>query len=513
MKIRRLNPRWTLVGIFLAVFAVWLYPTLAALHGRWSSAAIEYSYFVVLLAAFMLYKRVTADTTVTAPGGVGWLLLFLPCVIVVFISDVVGVAFIPQLLFPVLLVAAIGLVLGNSMARRAILPIAFLYFAIPFWQAFEYFGSTGRPLNEALRQLTTIVASGVVKLTGLPALIDGDFIVLPAGTFEIAEGCSGRAYFITALELSFFYAVAFLKRNSNRVLLVGVACVLALLGNWIRVVSLIMIGYFSNMQNPLISNHGDFGWVVFCMTTLPFVLFGRWLESRERTYHQESPELEAPRVEGGTMRWLAAATVVLIAVILMNNRIGSAEDSAEPIDWDTSIVLSGWNSVGDWPLETRPQFPAAGSQRSMLLSDGAHDIAIFLADFPFQSKEKEVIHFGNDPFAGQGAVFQEVVDFDSVGIAGDLGFAAHHSVNGVTERLVWVGYRVAGKSTADRIEAKLSQLRGVVNGRWDAQVYVLATECGTDCSLADDRLRSFVIEHGERLFSDERRESGIEGVD
>jgi exosortase/archaeosortase family protein len=38
---------------------------------------------------------------------------------------------------------------------------------------------------------------------------------------------------------------------------------LALLGNWLRIISIVIVGHVTEMQSPLVSDHGTFGWLIF----------------------------------------------------------------------------------------------------------------------------------------------------------------------------------------------------------------------------------------------------------
>ena len=72
--------------------------------------------------------------------------------------------------------------------------------------------------------------------------------VAPAGTFEIADGCSGLRYVITALALVVFYSALFLRRYRSMVILGLFALLGSMLTNWLRITALILIGHFTDMR-------------------------------------------------------------------------------------------------------------------------------------------------------------------------------------------------------------------------------------------------------------------------
>ena len=86
-------------------------------------------------------------------------------------------------------------------------------------------------------------------LVGLPVLVQGYYIAIPRGQFVIAEGCSGVRYLTSNLLLLFFYSL--LNRYSIYQFLLGllVTVSLALLMNWIRVVTIILFGRYFGIEH------------------------------------------------------------------------------------------------------------------------------------------------------------------------------------------------------------------------------------------------------------------------
>ena len=71
---------------------------------------------------------------------------------------------------------------GRNAARALFFPLGYLIFAIPVW---DY-------LNPLAQWSSIFVVRFLLRVTGVPAYFDETTVHLPAGTFEIAHGCSGR---------------------------------------------------------------------------------------------------------------------------------------------------------------------------------------------------------------------------------------------------------------------------------------------------------------------------------
>jgi EpsI family protein len=63
---------------------------------------------------------------------------------------------------------------------------------------------------------------------------------------------------------------------------------------------------------------------------------------------------------------------------------------------------------------------------------------------------------------------------------------------GGAKRLVWYWYRVAGRNTTNRYEAKALQVLGLVTGKPQAFVVAVATDTGDDAGHARSVLREFL---------------------
>lgn len=72
-----------------------------------------------------------------------------------------------------------------------VFPAAFLIFIFPFWGI----------LVPLLQNIPVAAVTYMMSFTGVPTYIEAEMITIPAGVFEIADGCSGLRYMIVSLAI------------------------------------------------------------------------------------------------------------------------------------------------------------------------------------------------------------------------------------------------------------------------------------------------------------------------
>ncbi len=134
------------------------------------------------------------------------------------------------------LYALVMTVWGWRFAMACLFPLALLVFSVPM-------GSVIEPLTIPLRLISTKVALFVVRdLLGIHVLAEGVIIMDPAGSYqyEVAAPCSGIHSFIAMLALTIIYGFITFKTAWRRAVIAALALPLALLGNVLRLVCIIV---------------------------------------------------------------------------------------------------------------------------------------------------------------------------------------------------------------------------------------------------------------------------------
>jgi len=302
--------------IVLAV-CIGLAPLLHDLRAQWNDTygAMSHGYLVFALAGYLAVRAwrsgeppaarpsLPAAVPLLAVLGISWWLE----------SRQFGTG--RSIVIPPLILAVTALAWGPGVLKRFAWPVAFCYFGLPVWY----------PFNDLLQRATTLVSTAIVHLTGVPVYVEGNFVHLTAGVFEIASGCAGLNYFIVALTMGAFAATLYLRRWSSRLTLFVATAVAGIVANWARVSSLILIGHATRMQHYLIRvDHLAYGWVLFLATMIPVVLLLRRLQDRESAepppavarVDVAAEPLPASRHWSSAVALLAGCLIVLLPAVL-----------------------------------------------------------------------------------------------------------------------------------------------------------------------------------------------------
>jgi exosortase A len=482
--LRGCGERWpTVVAVCVALVAVLVYswPTLASLHLRWVGYGYSHGYLIVALAGWLAFRAATRGPKAPVGISIAGSLLFVAAatgILVAQASTTVGLA---QLLLPVFWFGTVWALLGWRNARRFLLPIGYVYFAIPLWDL----------ANSTLQSLTVLVVSSLLGWADIPVFIDGNFIHIPAGSFEVADGCSGLHYILVSLSVGAYLALAHHRRWQSRALLVALAALTALVANWVRVFSVVVAGHTTDMQHFLITHdHYYFGWGLFltlCMVPVAAV-------DRRLTAGASVPSAETPAVTTLVpAKWTGSVGVALVCLVfvLMQWRVLEEGVPGRAVALGPISVV-GWSNLGAWEDSSTPEFVGAGDTVTGRYVDGEDRVSLYLAKYARQGHGSEVVSDVNLPQGRNGrVVFTQAtrvrgesgaeVALLELQVAGDRG----------ESRLIWFGRRIGGRWASSDLAAKSYQIVGVVGGQHEALVLVLSTACAENCSAARARLSRF----------------------
>lgn len=179
------------------------------------------------------------------------------------LASVIPIDIVAQLTLIPILFFGLACLSDGTRASRFLGALGLLLFVIPWW---EY----TIPLLVSISSL--VVEFGVGTLN-IPVSLQMNTLILSQGTIIISDDCSGIRYLIIALCLGYLLCLinAYSPRQVTAVM--GVALLLGLVANWLRIMVIVIVGVQTQLQSPLMSDHEYFGWILFACLLLPALYF------------------------------------------------------------------------------------------------------------------------------------------------------------------------------------------------------------------------------------------------
>jgi exosortase A len=440
-------------GTFLA-----LWPTTLSLSERWADTvtrAYTHGSLVPLIVAFLIWRR--RDLLEKVPVAPSW-----PAFVAGILAGLVwlvcvrgGIQIAHQALLPVVVALAVCAALGGAALRCLALPLAYLYFTVPLWDA----------INPALQWASAYAVRGLVSLLGIPVFFDGLNFQIPAGVFHVAGGCSGLHFFIVSAAVAVFYGELHRDKLATRIKLVALALAFALVTNWVRIAIIIYFGHETDMQHPLVADeHYSFGWGMFAVAmALYFLIVRRWQAPAD------APEAAGPP----SMTGLSKSGVLLAAVVL-----------AVPAAWygldDNRHRLDSSSSASEFVPRSpgAPTFVNADVYESSQEDHSGARVDLFVASYLQQVQGKELAGFQNRPEGPDLQRLSSVTPADARHIE-----IKARDATGV-DWLIWTHFRIDDRTFTNALPASVYY---GAHSLWSdplSQVFVIRTACDPDCPAA-----------------------------
>jgi EpsI family protein len=379
-----------------------------------------------------------------------------------------GINLLLFLTFPAADLLASWLVLGRAAVLALAFPIGYFLFAIPVWAV----------IRPVLQWLTIKASTILVTVFGVNAFIEGSFVTLPAGKFEIAEGCSGLHFFLVAFAISTL--LAFVERLSVRRTLIVVATglALAIVANWIRVSAIIVIGNATDMRSSLLENHYAFGWWVYAAALLPLFFISRRIAGTGALPAEPTRTVATVKASVGAV---AAVILALGAGPMWVRAVGAWNGSSM-----RSVVLPlvpGWEGPSVPQVDWQPQFPGAAEEKRAAYSRAEATVDVFVALYDRQEPDRKLIGARSSI---DGARWR-VMDAVQLTVAGQSpATVAEHVVadDSGGARVIWYWYEVRGVRVLRPLQVQLRLAASAFGLSGDSAIVGLSARCLPSCDTA-----------------------------
>jgi EpsI family protein len=469
-------PALTALGVVLAGHLLLHWPDVVSLADNWANNdAYSHGYLAGPVLAWLIWDARSRLEIDSAPPLRFAALAIVALGLVWAFAYAAAIGLVRELLWPAtgwLLV--LGL-LGRQAALALAVPFAWLYTCMPIWG----------PLAPPLQNTTAVVSNELVRLLGVPAYLEGTRITVPAGSFDVAAGCSGGNFFVVSLALSLLYGQLTAATVANRFKLVAIALALALVANWMRVVIVILAGNATAMRSPLVDHHYGFGWVLFAGTLVLFLFLASRITGRPPRPARASEPGSRP---GRTVSWRAMATLIgamAIGPAWAYAHATLAESAPIPRLSALPYEIQEFNAVPAPADAWQPLLPGAHLELRTVFADGANALVLDVRGYERQSHGAKLIGYESHLEGGKGwrLANDDMPQGSAVRVVGPSG----------EYWIVRPWYAIAGRVTSDTRQAQWAGAWSLLTWRRDARLIAIAAPCARDCVRdgSGERLAAF----------------------
>ncbi len=243
-----------LLSIILIAWAVVYQQAILGMEAIWSrSDTFAHGYFILPISIWLLWRD--KEHLLASQVSATWLALpiLAGSLFVWLFSYAADINVLGQLSAVISLICLLWLMVGNKIAWRYKFPLAYLVFAVPM----------GENLIPQLQDITAWFTVFFLKLNGIPVFVDGLYIQIPTGMFEVAVACSGIRYLIASIAVGTLFAYLTYNKTYKQVVFILFAMLLPILANGIRAYGIVAIAYYSDMKYATGVDHLIYGWLFF----------------------------------------------------------------------------------------------------------------------------------------------------------------------------------------------------------------------------------------------------------
>ncbi len=263
--------------LLLPLCALMYYNIIPSMVEQWyNDPNYSHGFIVPLIAGYFLYeRREELMKTESAPALFGLLIILLGL-----LQLCIGyLAFELYTMRSSIIVLFAGMILfffGAKVFRYMLLPVLYLFFMVPL--PYIVYDSVAFPL----KQLVAKYSVEALQLMGVVIIREGNVLILPETTLEVADACSGIRSLVSLLALAAAFALITQKSTIKRIIMIIAAIPIAIMTNGLRVMGTGLLAQFWGAKAAEGFFHEFAGLVVFAVALMLLAGLGSLMNRREK---------------------------------------------------------------------------------------------------------------------------------------------------------------------------------------------------------------------------------------
>jgi exosortase A len=352
----------------------------------WTSSTFTHCLFILPLVGWLVWQR-RAEVAVLTPRiwSPGVLLVALGALLWL-IGAAGGIALFRHTSLVVMIQGSVIAILGPAVARGLMFPLFYLYFLVPF----------GEQLVPPLQTITAKLCMIFLGWAGIPAHIEGVFISLPTGNFEVAEACSGAKFFLAMLAYGVLVANVCYKSWWRRAGFMALALIVPIIANGVRAYGTIHISHLTSSEFANSFDHVVYGWFFFAIVMLIVMGLGWRLFDRAVDDPWLSDATKADQIAATPIRYGVPVIALMLALAPFLWNAASAAWGRVSMPQQIALPeIEGWKRADSGPgLAWTPRFDGADHRLLGDYINAAGDrVTLAVALYAWQDDGKELVGY------------------------------------------------------------------------------------------------------------------------
>jgi exosortase len=267
------NP-WVYIQAGTLLFlAAWLYAPLAIRLAIlwWRDPNYTHGFFVPLFSLFLIWERREKLAAIRIQPSWSGLVILLFALLTLVLGTIDSRFFLSRLSLLFFVAGMVVFLAGWRHLAAVAFPLAFLVLMIPSVTLLE-------KITFPLQMIASKTASFILLLIGIPAVREGNIILLPHARLEVAEACSGIRSLFSLITLTVIYGYVAETKIIVRVLLALLAIPVSVLANALRIAVTGVVVEHWGIAGAEGTLHMLSGWLIFAGSLALVFLLHRFFQ-------------------------------------------------------------------------------------------------------------------------------------------------------------------------------------------------------------------------------------------
>jgi len=487
LRDRRIAAALVLSTVFWLL--AWYGDTVQSMVVTWQrSDTFAHGFLIAPISVWMIWQRRHAVAALDlrpdfhvlpllALVGFGWLL-----------GQMAGAGVVQQFGAVLMIPLVVWAILGTAVVRTLAFPLCFLLFAVPFGEFMEL------PLMEYTADFTV----AALRLTGIPVYREGQFFMIPSGSWSVVEACSGLRYVIASLTVGVLYAYLTYRSLARRAIFVALSVIVPIVANWLRAYMIVMIGHLSEMKYAVGIDHLIYGWLFFGVVILILFWIGSyWREDLDLRPAQPSPAPSATRRQLSLASIMAAAIAAagVVAVWPVAAVRLEAVGAYGPPALQAPPSAEDWQPVAGRLTDWTPRFFNFRARIQQAYGKEASRVGVYIGYYRNQRQGAQLITTQNTLVVSNDREWKNIGETRRTPVfnQGEISAIETKLRGRSTSLLVWRWYWVDGQYIVNPYWGKLLQAKSRLLGRGDdAAIVIVYATYDERPQDAEQALKAFV---------------------